>query len=287
MKILMIGAHPDDCEIECSGLAMKYVKDGHSVQMLSMCNGCGGHHEMKPKEIAERRYKEILAAAEYMGVSYDVWHDVPDCELYASLENRARLVRYIRNVKPDIIFCCRTNDYHADHRNAGLLVQDASYLLIVPNYCPDTPALEKMPIIMYYGDFFNNPPFKPDVAVDVGDMIERKLNVLNFHVSQMYEWLPFTNGAINEVPPADKPEERRKWLAGDEVSPDTPDEEILSSTSIQRKPRFAKFAAKFRDALIERYGKEKGEKVVYAEVFEVCEYGSPLTEEAKKIFFPY
>lgn len=287
MKILMIGAHPDDCEIECSGLAMKYVKAGHTVQMLSMCNGCYGHHVMKPQEIADRRYKEILAAAEYMGVSYDVWHDVSDCELSATLENRARLVRYIRKVNPDIIFCCRTNDYHADHRNAALLLQDASYLLIVPNYCADVPALPKMPVIMYYADFFKNPPFKPDVIVDVGDIIERKLNVLNFHVSQMYEWLPYTYGLIEQVPPADKPEERRKWLAGEEITPDIPDEEIIKSTSISYKARFAKTASIFRDAVIEQFGKEKGEKVVYAEAFELSEYGSPLTEEKKKEFFPF
>ena len=55
MKILMIGAHQDDCEFECGGFASKLIKAGHTVQFLSMCNGCGGHHIMTPEETTAKR----------------------------------------------------------------------------------------------------------------------------------------------------------------------------------------------------------------------------------------
>ena len=133
MNILMIGAHPDDCDLRCSGLASLYVQAGHRVRFLSMCDGSGGHQTMNRNEIAARRWGETREAAKVIGIEYDVWN-IPDCEIQSDLPTRERLIRYIRAFRPDVVFCHRTNDYHADHRASGLLVQEASYLLIVPNY---------------------------------------------------------------------------------------------------------------------------------------------------------
>ena len=58
MKILMVGAHQDDNETFCGGLAHKYVKVGYEVRFLSMCNGSGGHHILTPEETVARRAKE-------------------------------------------------------------------------------------------------------------------------------------------------------------------------------------------------------------------------------------
>lgn len=125
LKVLMIGAHLDDNDFEGGGTALKYINAGHQVYFLSMCNGCGGHHENTPEMIAKRRYNEAQNAAKVAGLKYDVW-DINDCELTADLETRKKLVRYIREFNPDVIFSHRTNDYHADHRNAAMLLQDAS-----------------------------------------------------------------------------------------------------------------------------------------------------------------
>ena len=46
MKILCIGAHPDDNEFRCGGLALKLKAKGHEVQFLSACNGDRGHQTM-------------------------------------------------------------------------------------------------------------------------------------------------------------------------------------------------------------------------------------------------
>ena len=278
----MIGAHQDDNEFRCGGLAHKYVKMGYEVRFLSMCNGCGGHHIMTPQETTARRAKESAAVAKLLGITYDVW-DVDDCNLVADLATRKRLIRYIREFAPDLIIAHRPNDYHADHRASGQLVMDASYLLTVPNECPEAPAMRYMPVIMYNEDRFKNPDFCPTVVLDMDDEIDTKLAIADLNVSQVYEWLPYTEEGV-EVP--EDREERWAFLKGMEITADTTDEEVMAAPR-GYAVRFAKTAARFRKQLIERYGEEKGSKIRYAEAYELCDYGHPLTEELKKALFPF
>ena len=283
MKILMIGAHPDDCDYYGSGLAAKYVRAGHTVKFLSICNGCGGHHEMDPNAIAGRRFYEIQEAAKVIGITYDVW-DIPDCTAENDLRTRERIICYIRAFCPDLIITHRTNDYHADHRAAGLLVQDASYLLIVPNYCPQSPAMRRMPVIAFFGDNFQNPPFRPDIVIETDEEAELKFQMADKHVSQVYEWLPYTHEDLETVPT--DPKARFEWLKGAPVTEDMTDEEILALDGNYAK-RFAIPAALYRKELIARYGEEKGKKVRFAESYEISEYGAPLTPELAKKLFPF
>ncbi|MBR5505102.1 MAG: PIG-L family deacetylase [Clostridia bacterium] len=275
MRVLMIGAHQDDNEFESGGLASKLIKNGHTVQFLSMCNGCGGHHKLGPKEISEHRAKESAKVAELLGIRYDIW-DNDDCNLVADLETRKRTIRYIREFNPDLIITHRTNDYMPDHRATGQLVVDASYLLTVPNECADVPAMRFMPVIMCSEDKFTNPVFRPDLVVDIDSEAEVKLQIANINVSQVYEWLPYTHGET--VPDGDV--ERFEWLKGMKITKDTTDEEILAAPR-GYDVRNAKPAARHRERLIELYGEERGKKIRYAEAYEVCEYGSPMTEEMK------
>lgn len=282
MKILMIGAHQDDNEFRCGGLAHKYVKMGYEVRFLCLCNGSGGHHIMSPEETVARRAKESQAVAKLLGITYDVWSDQDDCELEVTLETRKRMTRYIRNFNPDLIITHRPNDYHADHRAAGQLVLDASYLLIVPHFCPDTPAMTKTPLIMYNIDAFKYPPFEANVVIDIDDEIDTKLKIADLNVSQVYEWLPFSKGLT--VP--EDPAERFAFLKGMEITADTTDEEVMAAGQ-GYAVRYAKVAARFRKELIAKYGEERGSKIRYAEAYMYCEYGAKLDDEAMKKFFNF
>jgi len=281
LKILMIGAHQDDNEFGRGGLAYKYVKLGYEVRFLSMCNGCGGHHIMTPEETTACRAKESAAVAELLGVTYDVW-DIDDCNLVADLATRKRLIRYIRSFNPDMIISHRPNDYHADHRAAGQLVQDASYLLTVPHECPEVPAMRFMPVILYSEDKFKYPPFTPDIVIGIDEEIDIKLQIANLNVCQVYEWLPYTYGEL--VPEGEQ--ERFEWLKGMNITPDTTDDEVMAATR-GYAVRFAKVAARFRKELIAKYGQEKGGKIRYAEAYELCEYGKQPDEELRKVLFPF
>ena len=230
---------------------------------------------MKPKGIRDRRYKETRAVAKLAGIEYDVWQDVSDCTLCADLQMRKRLTREIRKFNPDVIFCHRPNDYHADHRNASVLVQDAAYLLIVPNFCPDVPAMTKSPVILYFYDRFQNPPFRADVVVSTDDVVDDKFKMLACHESQVFEWLPYTKGTLESVPKTYA--ERIRWLREPLVPRDVAliDTQTLNSTiGTTSEYREARAAVMYRDVLIKRYGKA-GEKVLFAEAFSISEYGAP------------
>jgi LmbE family N-acetylglucosaminyl deacetylase len=61
--------------------------------------------------------------------------------------------------------------------------------------------LEKNPVFLYSQDNFRNPTsFRPDIAVDIDDVKDQKVYALSAHVSQFFEWLPWTNGNDNKVP---------------------------------------------------------------------------------------
>lgn len=281
MKILAIGAHQDDNEFRVGGMAAKWVKAGHEVRFLSLCNGSGGHHIMTPSETIARRHKESMSVTEYLGITYDIW-DIDDCTLMPDLATRERLIRYIRVFSPDLVIAHRPNDYHADHRAAGQLVQDASYILTVPHTCPDAPAMRRMPVIMYNEDSFKNPDFVGSYVFDVSDEIETKLHIAHLNESQVYEWLPYT--WEEDVPEGES--ERLAWLRGMDITEDTSDEEIMAATR-GWAVRFAKTAARFRGELIERYGEERGKNVRYAEAFELCEYGEIPTKELESELFSF
>lgn len=288
LRVMMIGPHPDDCEFRCGGTALNYVRAGHTVKFLSTLDGSGGHHIMNSADTAARRYRETQALARYAGITYDVW-DIPDCQLMADLETRKRMVRTIRAFDPDILFCCRPNDYHADHRNCSLLVQDAAYLLIVPNFCPEVPAMKRMPVVMYFSDRFQNPPFRADVVVGIDQVLDQKFEMFNFHVSQVYEWLPYTAGTLDQIP--EDPGQRLVWLHGKPVPrqgrPLSVEELAPYHTHSHDEHREALPAAQYRDLLIARYGKQTADTIHFAEAFQLCEYGRPLTPELERELFPF
>ena len=234
---------------------------------------------MTPEETTARRAKESAKVAEYLGIRYDVW-DIDDCTLTADLPTRERLIRYIREFSPDLVIAHRPNDYHADHRASGQLVQDASYILTVPHTCPDVPAMLRMPVIVYNEDAFKNPPFIPTYVVDMNDEIDTKLQIAHMNESQVYEWLPYNKGET--VPEGES--ERFEWLKGLEITESTTDEEIMSAKR-GYSVRFAKTAARFRKELIEKYGEERGNRVRYAEAFELCEYGTQPSKEFENVLF--
>jgi LmbE family N-acetylglucosaminyl deacetylase len=266
LRLMAIGAHPDDAEYKAGGLSALYRRLGHEVLLLSMTDGSSGHHTTHGPELACRRAGEARRAAELIGARAEVW-DYPDGRLEASVEARERLIRAIRAFRPDLILAHRPCDYHADHRASGLLVQDAAYLLGVPAVCPDVPILRRLPPIAYYSDEFRRPyPFEADVVVDVGEVWDLKVAMLDAHESQFYEWLPYNQGIADEVPA--EPTARRAWLSG-------------CMEQLSRR-----LADRVRERLIAMYGPSFGQVVHLVEGFEVSEFGGPLDGDGLHRLFP-
>jgi len=262
LNIVVLGAHPDDCEADAGGLAILYAKMGHRVKFVSLTNGDAGHQAMGGGALARVRYAEAQEAARRYGVlEYTVLNN-HDGELMPSLENRKQIIREIRNWDADVVIGPRPNDYHPDHRNTAILMQDAAYLVIVPNIVPEVSPLKKNPVFLFAMDRFQKPnPFEPDVAVDIDEVFEQKIYGLAAHESQQFEWLPWTSGNLENIP--EDEEGRLEYLAN--------------------RRSFAPSEA-IRQCLREWYG-NKADEVRHAEAFEICEYGrQPGKEELLRLF---
>ena len=263
MNIMVIGAHPDDCEGDAGGLALIYASMGHNVKFVSMTNGDAGHYAMGGGALAKVRMAEAQEAGKRLGVKEYVVMDNHDGELMPTLENRLKLIREIRKWNADLIIGPRPNDYHPDHRYTAILMQDAAFMVTVPNVAPDVPALKKNPVFMYAEDRFQKPnPFEAHVAVDIDQVFEQKIYGMAAHASQYFEWLPWLSGYLDQIP-ADE-EGRLKYLGS---------------------RRTFRPGETTREALLKWYG-EKGSSVQHAEAFEICEYGKRPNEAEILILFP-
>ena len=152
LRLLVLGAHPDDAEFHAGGLAKIYRELGGVVKMVSLTDGSAGHFQRPPAELGPIRRVEAAAAGRVIGAAYETW-DIPDGQLMPTLEVRERVIREIRTFAPDLVLTHRTCDYHPDHRAVGQLVQDASYLVTVPNVLRDVPALRKDPARRLHGRY--------------------------------------------------------------------------------------------------------------------------------------
>ncbi|MEP7144709.1 MAG: PIG-L family deacetylase [Ferruginibacter sp.] len=263
MRIIMFGAHPDDCDQKSGGTAILFAKMGYAVKFVSVTNGDAGHQTMKGAPLAKRRLAEAQEAGKRFGVQYDVL-DNHDGQLMPTLEVRLQVIKKIREWNADIVMAPRPNDYHPDHRYTGVLVQDAAYMVAVPNVAGDVPALTKNPVFLYFQDNFQRPnPFRPDIAIDISDVFTQKIHAMDAHVSQMYEWLPWIGHYLGEVPAGAT--DREQWLA---------------------KTRAVTISPQVRSSLEKWYGKEKASTIKHAEAFEICEYGAQPDEEQQKRMFP-
>jgi LmbE family N-acetylglucosaminyl deacetylase len=267
LRLLIIGAHPDDADYAAGGTAALYRAAGHEVKMVSLTNGDAGHQTLRGPELARRRRAEAAAAGAVIGAAYDVL-DTPDGQLLPTLENRFQVIRLIRTFRPDLVLTHRPNDYHPDHRYTSQLVQDAAYMVTVPAVVPEVPHLARNPVIAYLPDNFQKPyPFAPAVVVSVDEVLDKIVDMLHCHRSQFYEWLPYNEGGLDRVPATEA--DRRSWLEG------------------QTRARLRARADRYRELLIEAYGAERGRRVECAEAFEACEYGAPLDEGARRTLFPF
>ena len=266
LRIIAFGAHPDDNELRLAGTAAKWAALGHHVKFVSVTNGDIGHWQEAGGPLARRRTQEVQQAAKLLGITTQVL-DLHDGELEPTLENRRTITRLIRDWKADIVLGHRPEDYHPDHRAVGQLVRDASYMVTVPFFCPDTPHLERNPVFLSYEDRFTRPdPMRGDIVVAIDDVVEKKLAAVEAMPSQFYE------GGANGGPalvPGDEPGKARR------------------KTEVREgfKRRFASTAQRFRDKLRELYGAQRGDAVQYAEAFEISEYGRrPTAEEIRRLF---
>ena len=264
VRVIIFGAHPDDCEWTCGGISALFSQMGHKVKFVSLTNGNKGHHLMKPDELAARRAKEAQDVARMLGVEYEIMNN-DDGELLPTLENRFAVIKLICDWEADIVITHRPNDYHPDHRNVAIIVQDAAYMIGVPLMNPKGKPLRKPTVFLYMPDRFQKPaPFSPDIVIDITSVSGKKADAICAHESQVFEWLPWNGGWDGQLPST--PAEKRKFVG----------DRYLGRSAVDR----------FGDAVSKWYTPAQMQNIRFAEAFEICEYGSIPDKEKIKQLFP-
>ena len=184
MRVLAIGAHPDDIEIACSGTLAKCVKRGDTVIVCHVSSGNLGHVVIPPEELRVIRANEAKKAGALAGIEV-VCAGFDDLEIYDNnKEARDKLVDIIRYADPDVIITHNPDDYMPDHTAVSRLVFDASFTATLPNYPTKVDKVAKL-VPIYYMDTLAGVGFNPTEYVDIAEEIDLKLQMLECHESQV------------------------------------------------------------------------------------------------------
>ena len=162
MRLLAIGAHPDDIEAGCGGTLIKYAQDGHRVFLMVMTEGERG-------ATRRTRHREQLRAAKTLMVERIFWGGYPDTQVPSNPGLIERIESVVHEVQPDFIFVHYHDDTHQDHRHIAT--------------CTITATRYTKNVLFYEGPTTQN--FSPTVFVDIDEVLEDKIASLRAHASQV------------------------------------------------------------------------------------------------------
>jgi len=176
MKILAIGAHPDDIEYGCGGFLLKAKRSGDKIYLYVLTKGEKGG-------IPEVREKEQKKAAEYIGAEELFWGNFKDTDLPPLNILIPKIEEVIEKILPDEIYVNYIEDTHQDHRTLAYSVISAA------RYIKN---------VIYYEDY-TSINFEPNLFVDIEDVLEEKIKLLKFHKSQVERKYPTGLDIIESV----------------------------------------------------------------------------------------
>lgn len=186
MRVLAVGAHPDDLEILCAGILAKYARRGDHVSMAVATNGEVGSSTLSKQEIAEIRHQESIASAKVIGADF-YWMNYPDEFLFSTEETRLAFLDLVRQARPDVVITHAPTDYHPDHRATGGILWDIRVMTTVPNIKTTHPPCERIPEI-FYMETIAGIDFVPQHYIDTSETFSLKREMLACHKSQS-AWL--------------------------------------------------------------------------------------------------
>lgn len=182
LRVLAVGAHPDDLEFQIGGTLAKYAARGDTVVMAVATNGDIGSATHTMDEIAAIRKQEALDSAALIGAEL-IWMNYHDEFFFYNEETRRHMIEVMRHAEPDVVLGHWTNDYHPDHSLSGMAARDARIMTAVPLIVTASKHLSKIPVHFFY-DTLAGIDFTPEVYVDVTDTFETKRQMLACHKSQ-------------------------------------------------------------------------------------------------------
>lgn len=182
MRVLAIGAHPDDVELLCGGTMAHFVREGHEVWFGVATSGNVGSPTLSREEIGEIRHREAEAACAVLGARL-IWMGFDDEWLFNDRETRSRFIDCLREARPGLVIAHSPSDYHPDHRVCGQVAIDSRIPAAVRLVETSLPALEEVPRVVMM-DTVGKTAFEPEAYVDVSDVLDIKKEMLSCHESQ-------------------------------------------------------------------------------------------------------
>src|SRR3954465_6336950 len=187
MRVLAVGAHPDDLAVRAGGAVARFARDGHEVVMCHATTGNRGSFVHTAEEIAAVRLTEARRAADVIGAKH-VTLGLGDGEGSAGdPEHKRRGVDLVRDARPDLIITHHPQDYMGDHNEVSKLVFECSFYAPLPLFKTNRPHHGAVTPI-YYMDTVFGIGFAPSEYVDIGAVMDSKVAMLSAHESQL-TWL--------------------------------------------------------------------------------------------------
>lgn len=177
VDILAIAAHRDDIELTCGGTLLAAAARGRRTAIIDLTEGEAG-----TRGSAELRAREASQAAEVLGVVARENLGFPDAGLVNTPETRAVLAKAIRRFRPRVVIAPAPAGRHPDHRVAGELVRDASFIAGLAKIEPNVPA--HRPFKVVHTLTYREDAIKPTFIVDISDVFEQKLEAIRCYASQ-------------------------------------------------------------------------------------------------------
>lgn len=186
LRVMALGAHPDDVELCCAGTLARCAARGDRVIIAVAANGDSASFDLSTEELVRIRSREARNAARVIGAEF-IEMGLSDYRIDVNLENKKLFADAIRQARPDVILTHYHTEYGSDHNNTFLLVRDAALAATVPSIRTGRPALKRQPFLFMWeplGGF----AFVPEIYVDISETMQAKRKMLACHRSQR-DWL--------------------------------------------------------------------------------------------------
>ena len=175
LDLLAFGAHPDDVELGCSGTLIKLVKQGYKIGVVSLTRG-----EMGSRGDAAIRQEEFDEASGIIGLSFHQSLDIADSDIQITMENKLKLIKILRQLRPALVCAPYWRVRHPDHGNCSKLVKEASYFSGLQKI-ETKQNVHRPNRILYYPTRYD---FEPSFIVDISLEFDQKIAALQAYKSQ-------------------------------------------------------------------------------------------------------
>ena len=198
MKVMAIGAHPDDIEFGMAGTMLRLAQAGCELHYMTFCDGCCGSNVTDAADTARIRGAEAASAARLLGAAYHppFAHDL---EVFYDKPCLAKAISAVREVAPDILLVPSLFDYMEDHVFTARLAVMAGFCRGMPNAPCDPPRpIAENPVMVYHAQPHGHRDSmgafrRPEFLVAVDDVMDAKTAALAEHRSQR-DWLDDSQG---------------------------------------------------------------------------------------------